>query len=409
MFERSNIIIMKINTIVLKVASRCNLNCSYCYVYNKGDETYKYKPKIFSQELIHILLQRVLDYMNKYKINLYTIVFHGGEPLLAGIEYYKNFIKIYESIFCTTDKTINFVMQTNGTLLNEEFTQSLFELDISIGISMDTTQATNSKYRVYHNNKSSYNEIKNGIDLCNKIIGNAGILSVINVDDTPFDAYSHIKSLKVNYANLLFPDENHDTIILNDTRGRIGKWLIEMFDLWFFDKDKNKPEIPLFSTLVKLIFAFPDGNDIMGKGFGGTMIIETNGDIETNDTLRVCKSGITKSNYNIKYHELESIENVALAELYYYAHHRLPQTCTECVLEDICAGGYLINRYSNERGFNNESVYCEDIAKLICHVQNIIVRETDDLDLEYINVNEVIDDIRNNKKIYHENNYLENF
>ncbi len=401
---------MKINTIVLKVASRCNLNCSYCYVYNKGDETYKNKPKIFSRELIHILLKRVLDYMNKYKINLYTIVFHGGEPLLAGLEYYKDFIKIYEEVFSTTDKTVNFVMQTNGTLLNEEFTRGLFEMDIHLGISMDTTEATNSKYRVYHNNKSSYNEIKNGIDLCNEIVGNAGILSVINVEDSPFDTYSHIKSLEVSYANLLFPDENHDTILLNDTRGKIGQWLVDMFDLWFFDKDKNKPEIPLFSTLVKLILAFPDGNDIMGKGFGGTMIIETNGDIETNDTLRVCKSGITKSNYNIKSDALESIKDIPLAELYYYAHHRLPQTCQDCILEDICAGGYLINRYSNEKGFNNESVYCEDIAKLICHAQNIIAKETnDDLKLELINLNEVIEDIRNNKKVYHENEYLESF
>lgn len=401
---------MKINTVVLKVASRCNLNCSYCYVYNKGDETYKNKPKFFSIELVQVLLKRILDYMEKYSINLYTIVFHGGEPLLTGIKYYKDFIQIYEEVFSVTEKTINFVMQTNGTLLNKEFTKALFELNISIGISMDTTEATNSKYRVYHNNKSSYKEIKNGIDLCNEIIGNSGILSVINVDDSPHDTYSHIKSLKVSYANLLFPDENHDTILLNDTRGKIGNWLKKMFDEWFFDKDPNKPEIPLFSTLVKLILAIPDGNDIMGKGFGGTMIIETNGDIETNDTLRVCKSGITKSIYNIKNDSLDSIENIPLAELYYYAHHRLSQTCQDCILEDICAGGYLINRYSSKNGFNNESVYCEDIVRLVCHAQNIIAKETsENLNLQPIDVNDVLEDIRNNKKTYYANKYLESF
>ncbi|AZA73169.1 radical SAM protein [Chryseobacterium indoltheticum] len=401
---------MKINTIVLKVASRCNLNCSYCYVYNKGDETYKNKPKIFSKELTKILFNRILEYMNKYNINLYTIVFHGGEPLLAGLQYYKFFVETYEDIFSVTNKTINFVMQTNGTLLDEEFTQGLFELDISIGVSMDTTEATNSKYRVYHNNKSSYNEIKNGIDLCNKIVGNSGILSVINVQDSPNDTYLHLKSLKVNYANLLLPDENYNTITLNDTRGKIGQWLIEMFDLWFFDQDTNKPEISLFSDLILLILSLPHGNDIMGKGFGGTMIIETNGDIETNDTLRVCKPGITKSNFNIINDSLDTINDIPLAKLYYYAHHHLPKMCEECVLENICAGGYLINRYSDENGFNNESIYCEDIAKLICHVQNIIAKETyDDLGLKSINVKDVIEDIRNNKKTKYENKYLESF
>lgn len=65
-------------------------------------------------------------------------------------------------------------MQTNGTLLNEKYVHDLNKLSISIGISMDGTEKTNSKYRVYHNNKSSYKEIKNGIDLCNMILGNSG-------------------------------------------------------------------------------------------------------------------------------------------------------------------------------------------------------------------------------------------
>ncbi len=54
---------MKINSIVLKTASLCNLNCSYCYVYNKGDDTYKNMPKIFAKSLIPILLKRILEYM----------------------------------------------------------------------------------------------------------------------------------------------------------------------------------------------------------------------------------------------------------------------------------------------------------------------------------------------------------
>ena len=85
---------MKINSIVLKTASLCNLNCSYCYVYNKGDDTYKNMPKIFAKSLIPILLKRILEYMEKKDLKKYNIIFHGGEPLLAGIEYYKYFISV---------------------------------------------------------------------------------------------------------------------------------------------------------------------------------------------------------------------------------------------------------------------------------------------------------------------------
>ena len=401
---------MKINSIVLKTASLCNLNCSYCYVYNKGDDTYKNMPKIFAKSLIPILLKRILEYMEKKDLKKYNIIFHGGEPLLAGIEYYKYFISEYQRTFKDTFKEINFIMQTNGTLLNEKYVHDLNKLSISIGISMDGTEKTNSKYRVYHNNKSSYKEIKNGIDLCNMILGNSGVLSVINIEDKPSDVYDQYKKLKISFVNLLFPDENQDTIIINDTRGKIGKWLVEMFNLWFFDKSAERPEILLFSTLIKLILSLPEGNDVMGKRFGATMIIETNGDIQTNDTLRVSKPGITHSKFNINKDNLDSIENIKLAELYYYAHHRLPFMCQNCDLEEICAGGYLVNRYSKKNGFNNESVYCEDLAEFICHVQNIIAVEIyDELKLEKLNLSNLINNIRFNKAKYHENIYLQSF
>ncbi len=401
---------MIVNAIVLKVASLCNLNCSYCYVYNKGDETYKNKPKIFSKILIPILLKRILEYMNQKGIKRYMVIFHGGEPLLAGLPYYEYFIDQYNHIFHDSTKEISFVMQTNGTLLTEQFAEGLHKLNISIGISMDGTELTNSKYRVYHNNKSSYYEIKKGIETCNKIIGNSAILSVVNIEDAPQSVYRHYQALGVSFVNLLFPDENHDTIHLNDTRGKIGKWLIEMFNLWFYDTSATKPEILLFSTLVKLILSLPEGNDIMGKRFGSTMIIEANGDIETNDTLRVSKAGITNTKYNIVSDDLNCITNVELAKLYYYAHHKLSKPCEKCVLENICAGGYLVNRYGNGRGFNNESVYCEDIAELICHVQNIIADETSDsLFLDKLILTDLIQDIRQNKSLYYANAYLESF
>ena len=71
------------NTIVIKIASRCNLNCSYCYMYNLGDTTYKSQPKLMSNDIIDSLINRVKEHCQEHGIKNFHFVIHGGEPLLA--------------------------------------------------------------------------------------------------------------------------------------------------------------------------------------------------------------------------------------------------------------------------------------------------------------------------------------
>ncbi len=402
---------MILNSIVLKVASRCNLNCSYCYIYNKGDLSYKTQPKTFNTKLIPILFNRIKEYMYNKNIDNFTIVFHGGEPMLIGISFYKKFIQHYQEIFEGSNKRIGFGMQTNGTLLDEKNVSILNKLGIQIGVSMDTTKSSNEKYRVYHNGKSSYNEIVNGFNFAKKQDKQTGILSVIDVNKSPLDTYKHIKNISPNRMNLLFPDETHDTILNNDIRGILGSWLCNLFDLWYFDKSE-KPSITLFTQMIGVILNLTRGSDAFGKSYGKTMIIETNGDIQTNDTLRVCKNQITHSNFNIKQDELNVIEEIPLAKLYYYAHHKLSHNCKKCTLEKICSGGYLINRYSKKNKFDNESIYCKDIAQFICHVQNILADDEDvkkELNLDKLNYENIIEEINYNKINKESNEYLQSF
>ncbi|WP_333863642.1 radical SAM protein [Sphingobacterium sp.] len=390
---------MIIKSIVLKTASRCNLNCSYCYIYNKGDLSYQKQPKFLSKKLATKLLERVLSHMISNDLNTFVIVFHGGEPMLYGLQDYEFFINEYKRIFVhNPEKRIEFSMQTNGTLLTEENVTILTDLGIKIGVSMDSTKESNDNNRVYHNHRSSYDEILSGVKIVSRVTGSSGILSVIDVAYSPEKSYDHIKQTQVQFMDLLLPDETYDSIKEYDIRGKLGEWLCEMFDLWFHDKG-TKPNIRFFHAMIQVILGMGVGFDPFGKNYGDTIVVESNGDIQTNDGLRSCKNGITITNLNILFNELAEIKNNPLGNLYINNHFSLSYICSKCPLESVCSGGYLVNRYSSKNGFDNESVFCKDMIKFISHVQNTLVKLfKDNLDFEPMDSKEIIEYVDKLKK-----------
>ena len=84
-----------INTIVLKVASPCNLNCTYCYEYNHGDDSWKKKPKRIALSTIDKLSKDIQQYIELKKLKAFNVVSHGGEPLLLGSKYMDEMYKIF--------------------------------------------------------------------------------------------------------------------------------------------------------------------------------------------------------------------------------------------------------------------------------------------------------------------------
>ena len=83
-----------ISGFVVKISSRCNLNCSYCYEYNMGDDSWKSMPKTMSIETMSKVVERIKEHSLKHDFNNISISLHGGEPLLVGIDKFKEYISI---------------------------------------------------------------------------------------------------------------------------------------------------------------------------------------------------------------------------------------------------------------------------------------------------------------------------
>lgn len=121
---------------IRKVASRCSLNCTYCYVYNKADTTYEARPRIMDPKTARAALGRITAYAARHRVPEAIIALHGGEPLLVGKPWMARFLE--DVRYATPDGLrLSLTVQTNGTLLAPERIELFDRHGVQIGVSLD--------------------------------------------------------------------------------------------------------------------------------------------------------------------------------------------------------------------------------------------------------------------------------
>ncbi|MBW1298056.1 radical SAM protein [Aquimarina litoralis] len=357
---------MKFDALILKVASRCNLNCSYCFMYNLGDTTYKEQPKFMSYQLIDQILEKTKNYILTYNKKEFSFIFHGGEPLLIDKEFYRKFVyKANKMRLQLSNVTFKYDVQTNGVLINEEWCSLFRELNIYPSISVDGTKKAHDMFRVDHKGKGSYDKVFKSVQILKKEIGYADTVCVINIEENPEKTYLSFKNMNVNSVNFLIPDFTHDTFPFDTSKTSMADWLIQLFDLWIDDIERY--QIPMFAGIVNRILGVAD----QANNESTVLVIETNGEIEAIDSLKACGHGFTKTGMNINTHNFSDIKNSPLGKLYFEdSTTKLNVKCLNCPIKEVCQGGRLVHRFKKENGFNNVSVYCKDLIKLTAHIQN---------------------------------------
>jgi len=343
-----------------------------------GDETYIDQPRLMAKETISSLAMAVSRYIQKSEQKGIHIIFHGGEPLLAPMSFYEQFIDIMASSL-PNHFIIKYSMQTNGTLLTDAWVEFLTKKDIGYGISLDGSQRNHDQFRVNHAGHGSYQRVVTGIkrslERKKRTAPFGGVLTVINLDDDPLEIVAEYQSLGLLKCDFLLPDGNYDKPPPKLGEGLetpYADWLIKLFDHWF-DIRPRGIQIQIFSDIFELIFSPSSGGDSIGTGENNVIVIETDGGIEPVDVLKICGSGFTKLGMNINDDSLSRIYSHPLMTMYRYSGRSLCEECSSCSIRDVCGGGYLPHRYSRERKFDNPSVYCADLKKLILHVQERVV------------------------------------
>ncbi len=353
---------------VLKVAERCNLNCSYCYMYNKGDTSFLARPKFMSKDLAAATLARIAGYAHRHNLPKVTLVLHGGEPLLIGRDWVRWFLEETRRVEASSRVLLNVAVQTNGTLLDKEWMELLVSHKVTVGVSCDGPEKWNDRARPDFQGRGSYHKVRAALDLLATTPGSRwGVLTVVNPEIPGSVVLKHFADIGVRTIDFIWPDFDHDHPP-PWPEGTLGSYFCELFDYWY-DKLPSPPRMRWFESAMSLMLGGSSDCDALGLHPFADIVVESDGTWEPLDTLRICGNGMTRTGLDVRTHDVEDIWTVPLYQIGLKSQDLLPAVCQSCAYHSVCGGGYLPHRYRSATGFANPSVYCADYIAVLSHIR----------------------------------------
>ncbi len=277
------------------VGPLCNLDCTYCY-YLEKKHLY---PQSTNYKLDEALLENFIkDYIAAQEVPVVSFVWQGGEPTMLGVDYFKKAVEIQKRY--AGEKRIENSLQTNGTLLTDEFCVFLKEHNFLVGISIDGPKKLHDYYRLDKQGKPSWDKVMEGIALLKKHKVEFNTLSVVNklTSQHPLEVYRFLKQIGSTFIQFIpiverfNPDADDHTLNLvhhkhqGDARVtewsvdaiQYGKFLNTIFDDWVRN-DVGRYYVQMFDvTLANWVGASP-GLCVFSEKCGTAAVMEHNGDV----------------------------------------------------------------------------------------------------------------------------------
>jgi len=362
---------LPISAFVIKIASRCNLNCSYCYEYNMGDSSWKGMPKYMPEEIFKKVLDRIKEHCNYHDFDNVDISLHGGEPLLVGHQRLSTYLDLIEETL--PEFRVNIGIQSNGLLIDSEYLELFESRNISVGISLDGLPEDNDQFRYYHNGKGSGEDVSSKLNLIKDSGIFGGILSVININSDPIETWRYLANFNPPTIDFLLPHAHWDNSDLEKQKiSKYGDWLIEIFNDWFSGL-RQDIRIRFFEEIIYRVFGRPGSLESLGLEEISLITVGLKGDYEQVDTMKSVYPGAHTTQLNIQNNSLnEVLEHQSIA-IRQSGISGVSNTCKNCKIVSICGGGYYPHRYSSKDGFNNPSIYCSSLYKLITHIEAKVI------------------------------------
>ena len=349
--------------VILKVVQRCNLDCTYCYVYNRGDESWKTRPPIVSERVLTKLAERIDEHARRHALTSFTVELHGGEPLLLGKRGMEALVELLRSRVEST--RLRFTLQTNGLLLDAEWLELFARHGVSFGISLDGPPELADRARVMRRGRGGstapllavIDRLRRAGPLFDELLG--GCLCVVNPDADGGELVDWFVAHGFEAVDFLLPDGTW----LNPPQGWTGpapyrRFLLSAFERWY-SLGTKAPRIRKFELMMSGLL----GGKVLLDSLGGDLrllcVVESDGSIGVSDVLRICGGEYASDVLNVFAHPLDAhISRYRIAEI-----QRVCATCRACPHLASCGGGYLPHRF-NGLHFDNPSIYCDALYAL---------------------------------------------
>jgi uncharacterized protein len=298
-----------------------------------------------------------------------NVVAHGGEPLLLGpAGLYEVFNAIRSA---ASPATVKLSLQTNGTLLTPAACEVLADQDVTVGVSIDGSRSHNSR-RIDHRGLETFDRVLAGIETLRATPGArfGGLLCVVELAHEPEGVIDALCSLRPPMIDLLQPFMSHDAAgsAREAIARRFGEWMTRALRHWVAHPEYANVRIRVLEDALKASVTGMPQTDWFGPRRLRYLVIETDGTYDLLDQLKAIGAAsaeerrIGRSILDCSLEEAARIES-GLMETRGAA--KLPNACTGCRWQHVCAGGHLPSRHAMASGFDNRSVYCEGIMALL--------------------------------------------
>jgi uncharacterized protein len=355
-----------ISQLLVKVATRCNIDCSYCYWFR--DQAVYDKPKLMSAEVLHQLLRRIEEHLARHALVDFPIVLHGGEPLLWGVDNFHRMAEACEAISSRTGCEIPISVTTNGVLIDDNWLNCFEARNISVAISLDGPAHIHDIHRRTFQGTGTHAAVERAARmLVSRDIG-LSALAVCNPSYPPRQYVEFFAECGIANYDIMIPDATVD-----EKPSSIASFYNGLFGLWL-EANRAKPtvNIRIISDMITSLL----GNNSPTEGVGYKPVelctVMTDGSVEAHDVLRIAGDGFTQTKFNIFENAIDEVRNEPRWIAARDASINLCEKCRQCKFMNACGGGYLPHRFSRKNGYDNPSVYCDDLYSMFENMQLIL-------------------------------------
>ena len=334
-----------------------------------GDDGWRSQPKRMP-EAVRAATVRQLASLYAHQRQPFSVVLHGGEPLLIGVDHLYDLCSQLRSAL---PAPCGIHIQTNGVLLSDEVIDVFVRFDVGISISMDGPSHVHDQFRIDRRGKGSHRRVLSSIERLSKRKDAralfAGVLAVIDPTSDPGTVYASLKATGAPSIDLLVRDGNHENLPYGKARTdstEYGSWIASFLDIYL--SDATPPRVRILDDMLRTLLGGTAQKEGVGTTDYGILVIDTDGRINKNDTLKVAYNAADRfeqASWSILSDNLlDIIRSPAYAE-YFRQQQPTALACRKCSELSVCGGGMVAHRWSEEREFDNPSVFCADQMLLI--------------------------------------------
>lgn len=361
-------------SMVKPVGSLCNMRCKYCYYLDKAALYGGVEPKM-DDKLLESYIKANIEGNNSPVLNF---AWHGGEPLLAGKEFFKKAVALQRKY--ANGKTVENSIQTNGLLIDDEWCSIFRDNNFLVGVSIDGPEHIHDAHRVDAGGQPTFMRVMKGIEKLYRNRVEYNTLTTVNIhsEGCGAEVYKFLRQISVfmqflPVAELLCDgkiqspeSEKADIAPWSITAKGFGEFMCDIFDIWI-KSDVGSRYVQLFDATLALMVGVQPSVCSLCETCGSGLTVEHNGDVYCCDHFVYPEYKIgnihTDSLAELAYSDRQFEFGVAKREL-------LPRECRHCKYYRLCHGECPKHRFINDNtGEYGKNYLCEGYKLFYSHTE----------------------------------------